>query len=70
MLVLECNGVKEFVEIVIDEGVVVVLGYSNVILEEVDVVVEVGVSVFVYVYNGMCGLNYCELGMVGVLLML
>lgn len=25
---------------------------------------------FVYVFNGMCGLNYCELGMVGVLLFL
>lgn len=44
----------------------VVLGYFNGIYKEVKKVVKVGVLVWVYVYNGMCGLIYWELGMVGV----
>ena len=41
----ERNGVKEFVETVTDEGVVVALGHSNATLEEADVAVEAGASV-------------------------
>lgn len=66
----ERNGVKEFVETVTDEGVVVALGDSNATLEEADVAVEAGASVFVHAYNGMRGLNHREPGMVGALLTL
>lgn len=66
----ERNGVKEFVETVTDEGVVVALGHSNATLEEADVAVEAGASVFVHAYNGMRGLNHREPGMVGALLTL
>ena len=58
----ERNGVKEFVETVTDEGVVVALGHSNATLEEADVAVEAGASVFVHAYNGMRGLNHREPG--------
>lgn len=66
----ERKGVKEFVETVTEEGVVVSLGHSNGTLEEAQMAVEAGASVFVHAYNGMRGLNHREPGMVGALLSL
>lgn len=66
----ERKGVKEFVEAVTKEGVVVSLGHSNATLEEARVAVEAGASVFVHAFNGMRGLNHREPGMVGALLTL
>ncbi|WP_122645158.1 N-acetylglucosamine-6-phosphate deacetylase [Enterococcus mediterraneensis] len=66
----ERQGVKEFVQQVTSEGVVVSLGHSNATLDEAQVAVEAGASVFVHAYNGMRGLNHREPGMVGALLTL
>ena len=66
----ERKGVKEFVNQVTQEGVVVALGHSNATLEEATEAVEAGASVFVHAYNGMRGLNHREPGMVGALLSL
>lgn len=66
----EREGVKEFVEAVTKEGVVVALGHSNATLEEATVAVEAGASVFVHAFNGMRGLNHREPGMVGALMTL
>ena len=66
----ERKNVKEFVEQVTDEGVVVALGHSNATLEEAQTTVEAGASVFVHAYNGMRGLNHREPGMVGALMSL
>ncbi|MGX7351147.1 N-acetylglucosamine-6-phosphate deacetylase [Enterococcus canis] len=66
----ERKNVKEFVEQVTDEGVVVALGHSNATLEEAQTAVEAGASVFVHAYNGMRGLNHREPGMVGALMSL
>ena len=66
----ERQGVKEFVQQVTNEGVVVSLGHSNATLDEAQVAVEAGASVFVHAYNGMRGLNHREPGMVGALLTL
>lgn len=66
----EREGVKEFVEQVTEEGVVVALGHSNATLEEAQSAVEAGASVFVHAYNGMRGLNHREPGMVGALMSL
>lgn len=66
----ERNGVKEFVEQLTDEGVVVALGHSDATLEQAQEAVEAGASVFVHAYNGMRGLNHREPGMVGALLSL
>lgn len=66
----ERKGVKEFVEQVTKEGVVVSLGHSNATLEEATEAVDAGASVFVHAYNGMRGLNHREPGMVGALMSL
>ncbi|MFV0558555.1 MAG: N-acetylglucosamine-6-phosphate deacetylase [Enterococcus sp.] len=66
----EREGVKEFVEHVTKEGVVVALGHSNATIEEAQVAVESGASVFVHAFNGMRGLNHREPGMVGALMKL
>ncbi|MDU5333510.1 N-acetylglucosamine-6-phosphate deacetylase [Enterococcus sp.] len=66
----ERKGVKDFVKAVTDEGVVVSLGHSDATIEEAQVAVEAGASVFVHAYNGMRGLNHREPGMVGALLTL
>ncbi len=66
----ERKGVREFVEQVTDEGVVVALGHSNGTLEDATEAVEAGASVFVHAFNGMRGLNHREPGMVGALLTL
>lgn len=66
----EREGVKEFVEAVTKEGVVVALGHSNATLDEATVAVEAGASVFVHAFNGMRGLNHREPGMVGALMTL
>lgn len=66
----ERKGVKEFVQEVTEEGVVVSLGHSNGTLAEAQTAVEAGASVFVHAYNGMRGLDHREPGMVGALLTL
>lgn len=66
----EREGVKEFVQQVTNEGVVVSLGHSNATLAQAKEVVESGASVFVHTYNGMRGLNHREPGMVGAALSL
>uniref|UniRef100_UPI00403F3F02 N-acetylglucosamine-6-phosphate deacetylase n=1 Tax=Candidatus Enterococcus willemsii TaxID=1857215 RepID=UPI00403F3F02 len=66
----ERKGVKEFVEQVTNEGVVVSLGHSNGTLDDATAAVEAGASVFVHAFNGMRGLNHREPGMVGALLSL
>lgn len=66
----ERKGVKEFVEAVTKEGVVVALGHSNATLEEATEIVDAGASVFVHAFNGMRGLNHREPGMVGALMTL
>lgn len=66
----ERKGVKEFVQTVTEEGVVVALGHSDATLEQATAAVEAGASVFVHAYNGMRGLNHREPGMVGALMSL
>lgn len=66
----ERKGVKEFVQTVTGEGVVVSLGHSNATLAEATEAVDAGASVFVHAYNGMRGLNHREPGMVGALMSL
>ncbi|MDH6365303.1 N-acetylglucosamine-6-phosphate deacetylase [Enterococcus sp. PF1-24] len=66
----ERDGVKEFVEAVTAEGVVVSLGHSDATLAEAQTAVEAGASVFVHAFNGMRGLNHREPGMVGALMSL
>lgn len=66
----EREGVKEFVQALTDEGVVVALGHSDATLEEATEAVEAGASVFVHAFNGMRGLTHREPGMVGAVMSL
>lgn len=67
MLVLEWV-LLDSICVLVEWGVVVVVGYIVVSYEEVCVGLEVGICGFIYLYNVMLFLIGCELGVVGVVL--
>ncbi|MDR0690555.1 MAG: N-acetylglucosamine-6-phosphate deacetylase [Streptococcaceae bacterium] len=61
----ELPGAYDFINQVVQEGVVVALGHSNATFNEAKCAVDAGASVWVHAYNGMRGLTHREPGMVG-----
>lgn len=61
----ELSGAYDFINQVVQEGVVVALGHSNATFNEAKWAVDAGASVWVHAYNGMRGLTQREPGMVG-----
>lgn len=61
----ERDGVDEFIEYAVSQGVAVALGHSDATYQQAKNAVEKGASIFVHTYNGMSPLHHREPGMVG-----
>lgn len=68
IIVFEIVGYWLLICVFVECGVCLQIGYILGSYEDGVVVLEVGVSSFIYFYNVMIGLYYCELGIVGVVL--
>ena len=66
----ERQGVAEFVDAAVAQGIVVALAHSDARLDQAESAVDHGASIFVHTFNGMRGLHHREPGMVGAALSL
>lgn len=64
-LAAEYENSPQFINYMINNGVVVSLGHSNATFEKAKTCVEAGASIFTHTFNGMSGLNHRNPGMVG-----
>lgn len=67
IVVLECGWMVDLILEMCQCGIIFLIGYLEVIYEDVLVVVGKGVMMIIYLFNVMCFLYYCNLGIFGVL---